>query len=429
VDKCRCWHALSVCMWMNEYSDFWYKYIHGDKETFHLAWRATNVPYSMPKFGIQALAGTMCQHDFDGRRLFQHRNMLKWSLFDNSTSAGFINEDLCIGFLRDEAFRRAISGLCSHNSLTEPSDPSNRDSQAVYTRVGFETRTIVLERTGLITGAGERERYWRIEDDGERRSMRVFGEDCVETAVLTESSKNVWNGKWSVFERMPVEILVQSNELAVRVRDFSQNGEQFFLLNWFKERSSGYFVDIGASDGITDSNSRALFLNGWRGLLVEPVPEEFWNLEDNYRNCSGIELVNAAIGQADGYSSMWIARSWLAEPYAHADNRHTMLKHTAEQYAKDSRPAQYYDLRRVRSLSVKTLVDKLSRPIDFLTVDAEGMDASIVQWLLELKVMPELVMCGIDDGSKATRPLMSAGYREVYRNRVNAAWTVAKDHM
>jgi hypothetical protein len=37
VDKAKCWQALCLTMWMNEYSDFFYHYIHGDKETFHLA--------------------------------------------------------------------------------------------------------------------------------------------------------------------------------------------------------------------------------------------------------------------------------------------------------------------------------------------------------------------------------------------------------
>src|SRR6185369_8508484 len=39
VDKQRCWRALCLSMWFNENADFFYQYIHGDKETFHLAFR------------------------------------------------------------------------------------------------------------------------------------------------------------------------------------------------------------------------------------------------------------------------------------------------------------------------------------------------------------------------------------------------------
>jgi hypothetical protein len=67
VDKERCWKPMLLTMWMNEYSDFWYRHIHGDKETFHMAWRKLNQRYSMPERGIHRLPGTMCQHDFGGK--------------------------------------------------------------------------------------------------------------------------------------------------------------------------------------------------------------------------------------------------------------------------------------------------------------------------------------------------------------------------
>ena len=81
VDKRLCWRALCLSMWFNENSDFYYQHLHGDKETFHLAFRKLRKSYSLVPNPIHSLEGTMCQHDFQGRRLFQHRNMDKWDLF------------------------------------------------------------------------------------------------------------------------------------------------------------------------------------------------------------------------------------------------------------------------------------------------------------------------------------------------------------
>lgn len=40
------------------------------------------------------------------------------------------------------------------------------------------------------------------------------------------------------------------------------------------KRSGGFFVEAGANDGVTQSNTALLARHrGWRGLLVEPVPE------------------------------------------------------------------------------------------------------------------------------------------------------------
>lgn len=102
VDKQRCWKALQVTMHLNEWSDFYYQYVHGDKETFHMAWRKLNQEYAMPSRGIHSLPGTMCQHDFSGARLFQHRNMLKWKLrANNKTVPGFERENECLTYIAD----------------------------------------------------------------------------------------------------------------------------------------------------------------------------------------------------------------------------------------------------------------------------------------------------------------------------------------
>jgi hypothetical protein len=98
VDKQRCWKALNLCLWMNEHSDFYYRYVHGDKETFHLAFRKARKSYSLVPFAIHPLkGGTMCQHDFTGRRVFQHRNMDKWDLLlCNRRIPDFWREEDCL---------------------------------------------------------------------------------------------------------------------------------------------------------------------------------------------------------------------------------------------------------------------------------------------------------------------------------------------
>ena len=101
VDKARCWRALCLTMWFNENSDFYYQYVHGDKETFHLAFRKLRQGYALVPKPLESLRGTMCQHDFQGRRIFQHRSGAKWKLFSkNRRVEGFFHEKECLGYLR-----------------------------------------------------------------------------------------------------------------------------------------------------------------------------------------------------------------------------------------------------------------------------------------------------------------------------------------
>jgi hypothetical protein len=100
VDKERCWAALCLSLWFNEHSDFYYQYVHGDKETFHLAFRKLNKSYNLVATPIHTLKGTMCQHDFQGRRIFQHRNRDKWDLFRrNKQVSDFWLEAECRAYL------------------------------------------------------------------------------------------------------------------------------------------------------------------------------------------------------------------------------------------------------------------------------------------------------------------------------------------
>jgi ADP-heptose:LPS heptosyltransferase len=101
VDKKRCWKALQTCMWFNDHSDFYYRHLHGDKETFHLAFRKLRKSYALVDTPIHSLAGTMCQHDFDGKRIFQHRNTNKWNLLlANKRVPGFRREEQCREYVR-----------------------------------------------------------------------------------------------------------------------------------------------------------------------------------------------------------------------------------------------------------------------------------------------------------------------------------------
>jgi hypothetical protein len=96
-------------MWFNENSDFYYQYLHGDKETFHLAFRKMKQSYFPVQKPLRPLEGTMCQHDFRGRRIFQHRNTDKWDLsLRNRRVRGFWFEDECRSYV--EQLRRVWNG-------------------------------------------------------------------------------------------------------------------------------------------------------------------------------------------------------------------------------------------------------------------------------------------------------------------------------
>lgn len=75
---------------------------------------------------------------------------------------------------------------------------------------------------------------------------------------------------------------------------YSQNAEEQHILEALGE-VPGTFLDVGAYDGVTFSNTRALFERGWKGVLVEPDPHAYAKLCANYAGREGAILLNAAL--------------------------------------------------------------------------------------------------------------------------------------
>ena len=75
---------------------------------------------------------------------------------------------------------------------------------------------------------------------------------------------------------------------------FSEAGQDMLVKeNFFKNQKSGFFLEIGAFDGIEGSNCYHFekFMN-WQGIAVEASPLQFEKLKKN-RNC---KLMNVALG-------------------------------------------------------------------------------------------------------------------------------------
>ena len=67
--------------------------------------------------------------------------------------------------------------------------------------------------------------------------------------------------------------------------NYSQIGQDLEVLKFYNNKKDGYFIEIGASDGISLSNTYILEKNyGWTGICVEPIPSDFEKLQKN-RSC------------------------------------------------------------------------------------------------------------------------------------------------
>jgi FkbM family methyltransferase len=160
-------------------------------------------------------------------------------------------------------------------------------------------------------------------------------------------------------------------------RYFSQYGQDLFADAFlFRGRRGGYFVDIGAYDGVTYSNT--FFLErelGWQGICFEPNPEAFRKLS-SARSCT---VVNAGIGPREG------SLQFLALPES-VEMGSGFLDYFPEHHRDpgwaDLMCRNGATLRNIHVLEINAAVASEGRAaIDYLSIDAEGADFAILRAL------------------------------------------------
>jgi len=157
---------------------------------------------------------------------------------------------------------------------------------------------------------------------------------------------------------------------------YSQCGQDKWIVETLLPgRTGGVFVDVGAHDGVTFSNTYFLEKNlGWQGLLVEPIPDVFRKLIENRRStavhgCVGPQSGRAKFRIVTGYAEML---SGLVDRY---DPRHLerIRKETAE-HGGSCREIEV-DCFRLDELLAKHGIAE----IDYLSIDVENAEFSILE--------------------------------------------------
>ncbi len=84
------------------------------------------------------------------------------------------------------------------------------------------------------------------------------------------------------------------------MKKYSQSDEQYFILDYYKNKPNGKLIDIGAYDVFRFSNTRALYERGFSGILVEPQPANYAAINDHYLQEPRIAVLNFAVGEPAG---------------------------------------------------------------------------------------------------------------------------------
>jgi len=152
----------------------------------------------------------------------------------------------------------------------------------------------------------------------------------------------------------------------------SQHGQDKYVFQ--KLGRNGYFVDIGAHDGITLSNTYTLEQHfGWKGICIEPMPHQFKRLQENRSSVN----YNCAIYDSEGVEKFIFVDSDGYPDMLSGIQRDFNLKRTNEMFAecKGDVKARLID---VHTRLFNIVMDGCTN-IDFLSIDTEGSEIKILK--------------------------------------------------
>lgn len=212
INKEKCLKELSLTMWMNEHSDWFYKFVYGDKSTFHLAWRKCGSDYVLPD---QRRVGwkhpCILQFDTQGNLIFQHACRGKELMFSGDGPTNHFNHHLISEAKteRDKHWSGIIYSWVEMNE-TEKQYAEKYIGKYLYTRVNLGKRTLELVDGGDITeGKNKCERRWSVRIINDIPTIVVIGAAHKDSEIAMffasdDGTNKLFKGKWTAFEKCDI---------------------------------------------------------------------------------------------------------------------------------------------------------------------------------------------------------------------------------
>lgn len=160
------------------------------------------------------------------------------------------------------------------------------------------------------------------------------------------------------------------------VEFYSQNGEDFLLWELFKGKTNGFYIEIGAFDGIHFSNSYFFEKHGWKGVCVEAHPKYYPLCKDN--RPEAVCLNNACVGNNSGSTVTFNAEELglfsgvIAEP----------LDVISKRYERRNTSFSGYVTVEINAITLNEILRQYApanKKIEFISVDTEGNELDILK--------------------------------------------------
>lgn len=176
------------------------------------------------------------------------------------------------------------------------------------------------------------------------------------------------------------------------MRFYSQHGEDKALERaLFGSRYRGYFVDVGALDGIGRSNTYLFYLFGWSGICIEPHLQFFQLLKKNQPGsiCLNVAAWDKNVETSDFYATKAGTWSTVGGPPPQ-----DVLKKLGANgwYARAQQAGIQLQHPKLRTLDFILGKYKAPRRFDLLSIDVENSEEHVLKGFSLDRYLPRVVI-------------------------------------
>jgi FkbM family methyltransferase len=166
------------------------------------------------------------------------------------------------------------------------------------------------------------------------------------------------------------------------------NQDKYLETNIFKGYKNGFYVDVGAHDGISLNNT--LYFeknNNWSGINIEPIKEVFDKLVINRPN--NINL-NCAVCNNDGETDFLCNRGYTEMLSGIKDNFD--IRHLQRLEIENKDNGSITEVIKVETKKLETILDENDiSHINYLSIDVEGAEFEVIKSINFDKVFIDVI--------------------------------------
>lgn len=193
---------------------------------------------------------------------------------------------------------------------------------------------------------------------------------------------------------------------------YSQNDEERWIVNHFTEADplKSRFLDIGAYDGKTFSNTLRLAELGWSGLCVEPAPSCFIKLLEVHKDNPRVQMLNTAVIPGDS-----------AKMLPFYDSNGDAVSTLVEGHKQRWQGAVSFRKFFTQAMPIFALFEQFGYDYDFLNLDVESLNLQLFNELPFTRLEKLRLICVEHDGNDRIMAdrLRGLGFRLLAQNPEN----------